>query len=133
MCFYIRIPADKKRHKAIKNITCYKIGLKRRNCNIFRSSIMDYDYTLGKLNKLSSLPKPKFGDWENQIVMRVGFHSFSDESTVQEIKNGRLYDGERIVKCIIPKGATYCFNESDHVYISNQIIIKEYIKTKRLK
>lgn len=118
MCFFIH-PKHREMKTAERNIPCYKQGLRSLDQKIFFSRFYIYPYNLGQLNKI-------VGEWPIHpptlpvTVIQKGFHSYSN----------RRYPSQQcleVVKCIIPKGAHYFYNPEDQEYVSDQIIVQEFI------
>lgn len=118
MCFYIH-PEHPEMKTAKRDIVCYKNGY-RTPSGVFRPLYRCfYRYVLGELNKIE--------DWYVQVEAGAcvfgrilqGFHSYSNKKQLS-----RRYAQ---VKCIIPKGAHYFYNPSDQEYVSDQIIVQEFI------
>lgn len=105
MCFNLMSKNYEGRNPLIakKNIICYKsvsLNLTHGGELSIRSSIRNYEYTLGKL------VEAEFDI--NRYHINAGLHSYKNI-------------GKCNVKCIIPKGATYYENDSE--YCSDQIKI----------
>ena len=88
-----------------------------------------YKYIKGKLN-VSSLGihinrSPE--DWNVNIIVNEGFHSFLTKEDANDY-NTKLFDCPENVlcKCIIPKGSTIVYNDSE--IVSNQIIFINELK-----
>ena len=86
-----------------------------------------YIYIKGKLN-ISSLGiqiNRVYDDWSINIMVNEGFHSFR---TKEDAYKSELISDSRTVlcKCIIPKGSTIVYNDSE--IVSNQIIFIEELK-----
>lgn len=123
MCFYTH-PKHPDVKIAGKDIVCYKEGLKKGStANLFCSYYRGHIYLLGRTNVLSEewptiSPSLLF---KRGIIME-GFHSYSNKKRLS-----RARDMVR-VRCIIPEGAKYFYNPDDKVYVSNQIIVQEFIE-----
>ena len=88
-----------------------------------------YKYIKGKLNisplgiRINRLPE----DWNINIIVNEGFHSFLTEEDANTYKTNLFNNSEAILcKCIIPKGSTVVYNDSE--IVSNQIIFIEELK-----
>ena len=86
-----------------------------------------YKYIKGKLNT-SSLGihiNRLSEDWNINIIVNEGFHSFRTKNDAY--KSELINDPRAILcKCIIPKGSTVVYNNSE--IVSNQIIFIEELK-----
>ena len=86
-----------------------------------------YMYIKGELNisplgiHINKVPD----DWSINIMVNEGFHSFR---TKEDAYKSELISDSRAVlcKCIIPKGSTIVYNDSE--IVSNQIIFIEELK-----
>ena len=110
MCFYIHSKHPEPK-TAKEDESCYKIGYLDSIHNKFRSEIMKFSY---QLNKVYSTKIDGYGD-----VIRRGFNSFKTKKDALEDNTW----GNDIVKCTIPKGATYYYNPDLQEYVSNKIKI----------
>ena len=88
-----------------------------------------YKYIKGKLNtsplgiNINRLPE----DWNINIMVNEGFHSFRTKKDANDYKTKLFNDSEAVLcKCIIPKGSTVVYNNSE--IVSNQIIFIEELK-----
>lgn len=86
-----------------------------------------YKYIKGKLNTspLGIHINRLSNDWNLSIMVNEGFHSFrtKDDAYKSELIN----DSNAILcKCIIPKGSTIVYNDSE--IVSNQIIFIKELK-----
>jgi hypothetical protein len=54
----------------------------------------------------------------NQKEVSIGLHAYSARERARWIK----YDNEIIIRCIIPKGAYYYYNQSAKQYVTNTMI-----------
>ena len=60
-------------------------------------------------------------------MINEGFHSFLTKEDADAYKSGLISDSRAILcKCIIPKGSTVVYNNSE--IVSNQIIFIEELK-----
>ena len=88
-----------------------------------------YKYIKGKLN-ISPLKihiNRVFDDWNINIMVNEGFHSFLTKEDANDYKTKLFNDSEAVLcKCIIPKGSTVVYNNSE--IVSNQIIFIEELK-----
>ena len=88
-----------------------------------------YKYIKGKLNisplgiQINRVPD----DWSINIMVNEGFHSFLTKEIAENYKSKLLNDSRAVLcKCIIPKGSTVVYNDSE--IVSNQIIFIEELK-----
>ena len=96
--------------------------------HIYYSPYQNYKYIKGKLNIsplgifISSMLTTSY---DYRIVINEGFHSFR---TKEDAYKYELINDSRTVlcKCIIPKGSTVVYNDSE--IVSNQIIFIEELK-----
>ena len=95
----------------------------------YYSPYEDYKYIKGKLNTspLGIHINRVSDDWSINIMVNEGFHSFRTKKDANDYKN-KLFNDSKIVlcKCIIPKGSTVVYNDSE--IVSNQIIFIEELK-----
>ena len=86
-----------------------------------------YKYIKGKLNTspLGIHINRLSEDWNINIIVNEGFHSFH---TKKDAYKSELINDPRAIlcKCIIPKGSTIIYNNSE--IVSNQIIFIEELK-----
>ena len=93
----------------------------------YYSPYEDYKYIKGKLNTspLGIHINRLSEDWNINIMVNEGFHSFRTKNDAY--KSELLNDSNAILcKCIIPKGSTIIYNDSE--IVSNQIIFIEELK-----
>lgn len=86
-----------------------------------------YKYIKGKLNTspLGIHINRLSNDWNFSIMVNEGFHSFRTKNDAY--KSELINDSNAILcKCIIPKGSTIVYNDSE--IVSNQIIFIEELK-----
>lgn len=86
-----------------------------------------YKYIKGKLNTspLGIHINRLSNDWNLSIMVNEGFHSFRTKKDAY--KSELINDSNAILcKCIIPKGSTIIYNDSE--IVSNQIIFIEELK-----
>ena len=88
-----------------------------------------YKYIKGKLNTsplgMYAQIAPNTGNLE--IIINEGFHSFLTKEIAENYKSELLNDSKAVLcKCIIPKGSTVVYNDSE--IVSNQIIFIEELK-----
>ena len=105
--------------------------LYKRPINIFffkkynyYSPCQNYKYIKGKLN-ISPLEITIFKRFDYTININKGFHSFCSEKDAQNSYLIRNFEAV-LCKCIIPKGSTIVYNDSE--IVSNQIIFIEELK-----
>ena len=88
-----------------------------------------YKYIKGKLN-ISSLGiyiNKVSNIWDVNIIVNEGFHSFRTKEDADAYKTEVINDPKAVLcKCIIPKGSTIIYNDSE--IVSNQIIFIEELK-----
>ena len=96
--------------------------------HIYYSPYQNYKYIKGKLNIsplgifISSMLTTSY---DYRIVINKGFHSFRTKNVAY--KSELISDSKAILcKCIIPKGSTVVYNDSE--IVSNQIIFIEELK-----
>ena len=95
----------------------------------YYSPYKNYKYIKGKLNTsplgihINRVPN----DWIINIMINEGFHSFltKDKANIYKTKLFN-YPEAVLCKCIIPKGSTVVYNNSE--IVSNQIIFIEELK-----
>ena len=88
-----------------------------------------YKYIKGKLNTspLRIHAQITFFTRNLNIMINEGFHSFLTKEIAENYKSKLLNDSRAILcKCIIPKGSTIVYNDSE--IVSNQIIFIEELK-----
>ena len=95
----------------------------------YYSPYEDYKYIKGKLNisplgiHINKVPD----DWSINIMVNEGFHSFITKEDANTYKTKLFNDSEAVLcKCIIPKGSTVVYNDSE--IVSNQIIFIKELK-----
>lgn len=88
-----------------------------------------YMYIKGKLNisplgiHINKTPD----DWSINIMVNEGFHSFLTKEDANTYKTKLFNDSEAVLcECIIPKGSTVVYNNSE--IVSNQIIFIKELK-----
>ena len=96
----------------------------------YYSPYENYKYIKGKLNisPLGIYINRSPEDWNINIVINEGFHSFRTEEDAYIYRKTELFNYYKAVlcKCIIPKGSTVVYNNSE--IVSNQIIFIEELK-----
>ena len=95
----------------------------------YYSPYKDYKYIKGKLNTspLGIHINRLSEDWNINIMVNEGFHSFRTKKDANDYKTKLFNDSEAILcECIIPKGSTVIYNNSE--IVSNQIIFIEELK-----
>ena len=93
----------------------------------YYSPYEDYKYIKGKLNTspLGIHINRLSNDWNLSIIVNEGFHSFRTKDGAY--KSELITDSKAVLcKCIIPKGSTVVYNDSE--IVSNQIIFIEELK-----
>lgn len=95
----------------------------------YYSPFEDYKYIKGKLNISPlgiSICRTSFSCNVN-IMINEGFHSFRTKKDANDYKAKLFNYSEAVLcKCIIPKGSTIVYNDSE--IVSNQIIFIEELK-----
>ena len=95
----------------------------------YYSPYEDYKYIKGKLNTspLGIYVLTSSSTESLNIMINEGFHSFLTKEIAENYKSKLLNDSRAILcKCIIPKGSTIVYNDSE--IVSNQIIFIEELK-----
>ena len=140
MCFIKTINfIEDSRHYITKILDEDKIVIKvlcRKSVNriffkkhIYYSPYQNYKYIKGKLNiSPLGIHIDRFPNNQNiNIKVNEGFHSFRTKKDANDYKI-KLFNNSKAVlcKCIIPKGSTVVYNNSE--IVSNQIIFIEELK-----
>ena len=115
---------------ATKDIICYKIVRKLNDkLNDYKGAFMsEYQYFVYEpkvIYKLGGMLKVHSASPTLSLITK-GFHSYSRLSSVNNSINLKEEWGKydlSIVECIIPKGSTYYYNNSEHEYVSDSIKI----------
>ena len=138
MCFIKTIKLNKLERYYITNIlkedkVVIKILYKElKNSFLFKkynyySPYEGYKYIKGKLNTspLGMYARIASNTGNLEIIINEGFHSFR---TKNDTYKSELISGSKAIlcKCIIPKGSTIVYNDSE--IVSNQIIFIEELK-----
>lgn len=96
----------------------------------YYSPYENYKYIKGKLNTspLGILVNKESDTHNLNITINEGFHSFRTEEDAYIYRKTELFNYYKAVlcKCIIPKGSTIVYNDSE--IVSNQIIFIEELK-----
>lgn len=95
----------------------------------YYSPFKDYKYIKGKLNisPLGIFISRISTNYYYRIVINEGFHSFLTKEDANIYKTNLFNNSEAVLcKCIIPKGSTIVYNDSE--IVSNQIIFIEELK-----
>ena len=95
----------------------------------YYSPYESYMYIKGELNisPLGIHINRVSDDWSINIMVNEGFHSFLTKEDANDYKTKLFNYSEAILcKCIIPKGSTVVYNDSE--IVSNQIIFIEELK-----
>ena len=122
MCFQIDRACCKERQIADKDIICYKFL--KKYMDGLSGPYYHFIYELGKEYSLPERFQLKGKGGYNRI--NVGFHSFIDESEIKNKTKKEYNLGDDVaVRCIIPKGSYYWYN--NYEFVANKIIIKEVI------
>ena len=95
----------------------------------YYSPYESYMYIKGELNisplgiHINKIPD----DWSINIMVNEGFHSFLTKEDANDYKTKLFNDSEAVLcECIIPKGSTVVYNNSE--IVSNQIIFIKELK-----
>ena len=95
----------------------------------YYSPYESYMYIKGELNisplgiHINRVPD----DWSINIMVNEGFHSFLTKEDANDYKTKLFNDSEAVLcECIIPKGSTVVYNNSE--IVSNQIIFIKELK-----
>ena len=141
MCFIKNIKLNELERYYITNIlkedkVVIKILYKElKNSFLFKkynyySPYEGYKYIKGKLNTSPlGILVNKESDTQNlNIIINEGFHSFRTKEDAYIYRKTELFNYYKAVlcKCIIPKGSTIVYNDSE--IVSNQIIFIEELK-----
>ena len=117
---------DKVVIKILYKDTINKFLFKKYN---YYSPYEDYKYIKGKLNTsplgicINKVPNI----CDINIIVNEGFHSFLTKEDADAYKTEVINSSKAILcKCIIPKGSTIIYNDSE--IVSNQIIFIEELK-----
>ena len=95
----------------------------------YYSPYENYKYITGKLNTspLGILINGEPDTRNINIVINEGFHSFRTKDRANAYKTDMFNNSKTVLcKCIIPKGSTIVYNNSE--IVSNQIIFIEELK-----
>ena len=95
--------------------------------HIYYSPYEDYKYIKGKLNTspLGMYTQIASNTGNLEIIINEGFHSFRTKDDAY--KSELISDSKAILcRCIIPKGSTIVYNDSE--IVSNQIIFIKELK-----
>ena len=96
---------------------------------IYYSPYRNYKYIKDKLNisPLGIHINRSHEDWNINIMINEGFHSFLTKEDANDYKTKLFNDSEAVLcECIIPKGSTVVYNNSE--IVSNQIIFIKELK-----
>ena len=99
-----------------------------KKCNYY-SPYEGYKYIKDKLNTspLGIYVLTSSNTESLNLMINEGFHSFLTKEIAENYKSKLLNDSRAILcKCIIPKGSTIVYNDSE--IVSNQIIFIEELK-----
>ena len=95
----------------------------------YYSPYESYMYIKGELNisplgiHINRVPD----DWSINIMVNEGFHSFLTKEDANDYKTKLFNDSKAVLcECIIPKGSTVVYNNSE--IVSNQIIFIKELK-----
>ena len=95
----------------------------------YYSPYEDYKYIKGKLNTspLGMYAQIASNTGNLEIIINEGFHSFRTKKDANDYKTKLFNYPEAVLcKCIIPKGSTVVYNNSE--IVSNQIIFIKELK-----
>ena len=95
----------------------------------YYSPYEDYKYIKGKLNTspLGVYAQIVSNTGNLEIIINEGFHSFRTKEDANDYKTKLFnYQGAVLCECIIPKGSTVVYNNSE--IVSNQIIFIKELK-----
>lgn len=129
MCFYVN-QNNPNPIIAAENIECYKVGYKTflsKAENAFESQFRHYIYSLNDEQPELQL-EPEYDTELGLEIIHKGYHSYSNLTTA--IVNA--FSDQVVVKCIIPKGATYYYNPIRDEYVSTSIIITNFFNKLKL-
>ena len=125
-CITNILKEDKVVIKILYKESINKIFFKKYN---YYSPYENYKYIKGKLNisplgiQINRVPN----DWDINIMINEGFHSFLTKQDADTYKTEFFDYSEAVLcECIIPKGSTVVYNNSE--IVSNQIIFIEELK-----
>ena len=125
-CITNILKEDKVVIKILYKDTINKFLFKKYN---YYSPYEDYKYIKGKLNTspLGIYVLTSSSTESLNIMINEGFHSFLTKEIAENYKSKLLNDSRAILcKCIIPKGSTIVYNDSE--IVSNQIIFIKELK-----
>lgn len=125
MCFRIHRKHGRKLI-AEKDIECYKIVYLDEKKRI-QSSVQGFIYKFGMRYDLGG---PLYRSSFQDRIVDEGFHSYTvlEKVKTHALKNLRSHkQGSRAVKCTIPAGSEYYYNPEYKEYVSNSIIINDYL------
>ena len=114
---------------AKEDIICYKVLYKSHYDQSLHSPYFAFKWELNKLTKAKGKPYIRTIEGQKKKkIMKGYFHTFKTIKSAKNLKR-RLYYGQFIYKCIIPKGTKYwegTFNDCKG-FASKNLIIKEEI------
>lgn len=119
MCFVIHHRCPKPR-TVKRDIVCYKEGYRRPDGTFSPYFKTFFNYKLGEVTKLRLECKRWPAEEDHSNTICIGFHSYSNK---KELSKGWVDH----VKCIIPEGAHYYYNPDSREYVSDQIVVQEFI------
>ena len=123
-CITNILKEDKVVIKILYKDTINKFLFKKYN---YYSPYEDYKYIKGKLNisPLGVYAQIASNTGNLEIIINEGFHSFRTKDDAY--KSELISDSKAVLcRCIIPKGSTIVYNDSE--IVSNQIIFIEELK-----
>lgn len=123
MCFRV---TDKRRYKAVKDITCYKT-MYVVDKDKFRSAYINFQYETGYHYYNDNFPTAPttYGTFAAR-----GLHSYISRSSAQYLIRDK-YTSKVAVRCVIPKGSYYFKNENQ--YFSSDLIVRGLVKRRIVK
>ena len=129
MCFTVQ---ENKELTADKDIVCYKWLTELMLGNSYESPYYGMIYNIGQRYNLENRLESKFHydvNFTTHYIIDEGYHSFITAMACERHINSSSdfmcgHPRDRIVKCIIPKGAHYYVNHKTNEYVSDAIIVK---------
>lgn len=132
MCLYVEYGC--KPQIAEKDIICWKLVYdlgeqKNKWQAIYRETIHQYNQILEGCKKLEI----EIQD-DGILIINKGFHAFIDVAAIYERKKEKPKASK--VRCVIPKGAEYCYGIIDDIVSTKMIVFKtdadykEYLRQK---
>jgi len=132
MCFFI--PEDQEVQIADKDITCFKsVWANTYPFKYVYSLYQNFEYHFNEIYRKADFPviKNEHNITNDKIkIIYKGFHSHMKLN--KTIKRQSSIYNTIIVKCVIPKGSKYFFNDQYNEYVSGLIIIKKWKRFMRM-